>query len=78
MAHPTIPVSCPHCGRGPGSRAVLTVIMQTLRAMALDQVLTGWRFLALGYAVAGLLVVQHMGPRPCAWPARSPVSATIT
>jgi hypothetical protein len=59
MIHPTIPVSCPHCGRGPGSRAVLTVIMQSLRAMALDQVLTGWRWLALGYAVAGLLVVQH-------------------
>jgi DDE superfamily endonuclease len=59
MAHPTIPLSCPHCGRGPGSRAVLTVIMQSLRAMALDQVLTGWRWLALGYAVAGLLVVQH-------------------
>jgi hypothetical protein len=33
--------------------------MQSLQAMALDQVLTGWRWLALGYAVAGLLVVQH-------------------
>ncbi len=59
MAHPTIPVPCPHCGRGPGIRVVLTVIMQSLQAMALDQVLTGWRWLALCYAIAGLLVVQH-------------------
>jgi hypothetical protein len=74
MAHPTIPVSCPHCGRGPGICAVLTVVMQSLRAMAFDQVLTGWRWLALCTAVAGLLVVQ---PRQCAWPGRFPVSATI-
>jgi hypothetical protein len=59
MAHPTIPVPCPHCGRGPGIHAALTAIMQTLRAMALDQVLTGWRWLALGYAIAGLVLVQH-------------------
>ena len=59
MAHPTIPGSCPHCGRGPGIGAALAAIMQTLRAMALDQVLTGWRWLALGHAVAGLLLVQH-------------------
>lgn len=58
MAHPTIFATCPHCGCGPGIRAVLTVIMQTLRAMAMDQVLTGWRWLALCSAVAGLLVVQ--------------------
>jgi DDE superfamily endonuclease len=59
MAHPTIPAPCPHCGREPGIRVVLTVIMQTLRAMAFDQVLTGWRWLALCSAVAGLLLVQH-------------------
>jgi DDE superfamily endonuclease len=59
MAHPTIPAPCPHCGRDPGIRVVLTVIMHTLRAMAFDQVLTGWRWLALCAAVAGLLLVQH-------------------
>ncbi len=59
MRHPTIPGPCPHCGRGPGIGAALAAIMQTLRAMALDQVLTGWRFLALGHAIAGLLLVQH-------------------
>jgi DDE superfamily endonuclease len=59
MAHPTIPVSCPHCGRGPGICAALTVIRHSLRAMACDQALSGWRFLALCYAIAGLLLVQH-------------------
>lgn len=59
MAHPIIPASCPHCGRGPGIHAVLTAIMQILRTMAFDQVLSGWRWLALGYAIAGLVVVQH-------------------
>jgi DDE superfamily endonuclease len=59
MAHPTIPVSCPHCGRGPGICAALTVIMHALRAMAFDQVLSGWRWLALCSAIAGLLLVQH-------------------
>ena len=59
MSHPTIPGSCPHCGRGPGIGAALAAIIQTLRAMALDQVLTGWRWLALGHAVAGLLLLQH-------------------
>jgi len=33
--------------------------MQSLRALAFDQLLTGWRFLALCSAVAGLLVVEH-------------------
>jgi DDE superfamily endonuclease len=59
MADPTIPAPCPHCGRGPGIHAALTAILQTLRLMACDQLLSGWRFLALGYAVAGLVLVQH-------------------
>ena len=59
MRHPTIAAPCPHCGRGPSIYAVLTTIRQTLRAMAFDQVLTGWRWLALSYAVAGLILVQH-------------------
>jgi len=59
MAHPIIPASCPHCGRGPGILASLTAIRATLQAMAFDQVLRGWRFLALGYAIAGLVLVQH-------------------
>jgi hypothetical protein len=59
MAHPTIPAPCPHCGHEPGIRAALSAIIQTLRAMAFDHVLTGWRWLALGSAVAGLLLVQH-------------------
>jgi len=59
MRHPTIPGPCPHCGRSPGIGAALAAITETLRAMALDQVLTGWRWLALGHAVAGLLLVQH-------------------
>jgi DDE superfamily endonuclease len=59
MTHPTIPAPCPHCGRGPGIHVALTAIMQTLRAMAFDQLLTGWRWLALSYAVAGLVLVQH-------------------
>lgn len=59
MAHPTIPVPCPHCGRGPGICAALTVITHSLRAMAFDQVLSGWRWLALCSAIAGLLLVQH-------------------
>lgn len=59
MAHPTIPAPCPHCGREPGIRVVLTVIMQTLRAMAVDQGLTGWRWLALCHAIAGLLLLHH-------------------
>lgn len=59
MPHPTTSASCPHCGRGPSSRAAVLAIIQTLRAMALDQVLSGWRFLALGHAIAGLLLVQH-------------------
>ena len=63
MAHPTIPVSCPHCGRRPGIHAVLTAIIQTLRAMAFDQVLTGWRWLAFCSAIAGLLLVQHGAQR---------------
>ena len=59
MADPTILEPCPHCGRRPGIHAVLTLIMQTLRAMALDQMLTGWRWLALCHAIAGLVLVQH-------------------
>jgi hypothetical protein len=59
MAHPTIAASCPHCGRGPGIQTALTAIIQTLRALAFDQLLTGWRWLALTAAVAGLLLVQH-------------------
>jgi len=59
MAHPIIPASCPHCGRAPGIHASLTAITATLRAMAFDQILTGWRFLALTYAIAGLVLVQH-------------------
>ncbi len=59
MAHPTTSDLCPHCGRGPSSRDALGAIIQTLRAMALDQVLTGWRWLALCHAIAGLLLVQH-------------------
>jgi hypothetical protein len=35
------------------------MIIQTLRAMAFDQVLSGWRFLVLSYTVAGLILVQH-------------------
>lgn len=59
MRHPTIAAPCPHCGRGPGIHAVLATIMQTLRAMAVDQVASGWCWLALSYAVAGLILVQH-------------------
>src|SRR5205085_11988117 len=59
MAHPTTSDLCPHCGRGPSSRDALVAIIQTLRAMALDQVLTGWRWLALCHAIAGLVLVQH-------------------
>lgn len=59
MTHPTIPVPCPHCGRGPSSRDALITIIQTLRAMALDQLLSGWRWLALGHAIAGLLLIHH-------------------
>jgi hypothetical protein len=59
MAHPTIPAPCPHCGRRPGIHAALTAIIQTLRAMAFDHLLTGWRWLALCSAIAGLLLVQH-------------------
>ena len=59
MAHPIIPAPCPHCGRSPGISASLTAIRATLLAMAFDRVLSGWRFLALGYAIAGLVMVQH-------------------
>jgi len=59
MAHPIIPAACPHCGRAPGIHASLTAITETVRAMAFDQLLTGWRFLALTYAIAGLVLVQH-------------------
>ncbi len=59
MAHPTIPAPGPPCGPGPGIHAALTAIMQTRRAMAMDQGLTGGRWLALGHALAGVVVVQH-------------------
>jgi hypothetical protein len=59
MADPTILRPCPHCGCRPGIHAALTAIIQTLRAMAFDQVLTGWRWLALCHAIAGLLLVHH-------------------
>jgi DDE superfamily endonuclease len=59
MAHPTISGACPHCGRSPGFRAALAAIIQTLRTMAFDQLLTGWRWLAFTHAIAGLLLVQH-------------------
>src|SRR5829696_5240827 len=59
MADPTILRPCPHCGCRPGIHAALTAIIHTLRAMAFDQVLTGWRWLALCHAIAGLLLVHH-------------------
>ena len=59
MADPTLLWPCPHCGGRPGIHAALTAIIQTLRAMAFDQVLTGWRWLALCHAIAGLLLVHH-------------------
>lgn len=59
MVHPTIAGVCPHCGRGPGIREALVTITHALRLLALDQVLRGWRFLALCHAVAGLILVTH-------------------
>jgi len=59
MPHPTTPGLCPHCGRGPGIREALATIIQTLQAMAFDQILTGWRWLALCHAIAGLVLVAH-------------------
>ena len=59
MLHPTTAAICPHCGRGPSSRDALGAIVQTLRAMALDQLLIGWRWLALCHAIAGLVLVHH-------------------
>ena len=59
MTHLTIPAPCPHCGRGPGIHAALLAIMQMLRVLAMDQVLTGWRWVALCHAIAGLVLVQH-------------------
>lgn len=59
MAHPTIAGPCPHCGRGPGIRDAVLAIHTALHALALDQVLRGWRFLALCQAVAGLILVEH-------------------
>jgi hypothetical protein len=59
MPHPTIPGTCPHCGRAPGVLQALAAITSALRALALDQLLTGWRFLALCQAVAGLILVEH-------------------
>jgi len=59
MADPTILRPCPHCGCRPGIHAALTAIIHTLRAMAFDQMLTGWRWLALCHAIAGLLLVHH-------------------
>ena len=59
MLHPTIAGTCPHCGRGPGIREALLAISTALHALALDQVLSGWRLLALCHAVAGLILVEH-------------------
>jgi hypothetical protein len=44
MLHPTTAAICPRCARGPSSRDALGAIIQTLRAMALDQALIGWRW----------------------------------
>jgi hypothetical protein len=59
MPYLTIAGTCPHCGRGPGIREALLAISSALRALALDQMLSGWRFLALCHAVAGLILVEH-------------------
>src|SRR5258705_10307986 len=59
MAHPTIAGPCPHCGRGPAIHDAVLAIHTALHALALDQVLRGWRFLALCQAVAGLILVEH-------------------
>jgi hypothetical protein len=59
MPYPTIPGTCPHCGRAPGIRQALAVITAALHVLALERVLSGWRFLALCHAVAGLILVEH-------------------
>jgi hypothetical protein len=59
MSNPTIPGTCPHCGRAPSIRQALAAITAALHALALERVLSGWRFLALCHAVAGLILVEH-------------------
>jgi hypothetical protein len=59
MHDPTIFGCCPHCGRGPGIREALDAIRAVLQTILLDQVLTGWRLLAVTTYVAGVILVDH-------------------
>jgi hypothetical protein len=59
MSYPIIAGTCPHCGRAPGIRQALAAITAALHALALERVLSGWRFLALCHAIAGLILVEH-------------------
>ena len=59
MHHPTISGRCPHCQRGPGIRETLDAIRPILHTLLIDQVISGWRLLAVTTYVAGLLLVDQ-------------------
>jgi len=59
MHHATISGRCPHCQRDPGIRETLAAIRAILHTLLIDQVLSGWRLLAVTTYVSGLLLVDH-------------------
>ncbi len=59
MPDRTIFGRCPHCQRGPGIRDALEAIRAILQTILVDQVLSGWRLLAVTTYIAGLILVDH-------------------